>query len=96
MLPYHAGECGDPRRSGYFSGVVVEDKEQLPTTIQARVDTFVIAAVWLLWKQRNARVFNRAEQVSSPIRLAQQILDEIKTWKLAGVGVVGLSRFVRE
>ena len=59
-------------------------------------DSFVIMTVWQLWKQRNARVFNRDDQVRMPTNLVYQIFEEIKLWKLAGVGVVGLTRFMRE
>lgn len=55
----------------------------------------IIATLWHLWKQRNARVFNRNDQVRSPSNLASQILEEIKLWRQAGVGIGGLLLFVR-
>ena len=58
-------------------------------------DTFVIETVWSLWKQRNARVFRRPEQVKGPRELASWILDELQELIRAGVGVGGLDRFVR-
>lgn len=58
-------------------------------------DTFIIGAAWSLWKQRNARVFNRPDQQKGPSELARGILEEILEWKRAGVGVGGLDRFVR-
>lgn len=59
-------------------------------------DTLVICASWSMWKQRNARVFNRPEQQLGAPALANNILDEIKEWKVARGGVGGLHPFVRE
>ena len=74
--------------------------EKTPDSFQGKVkrgfDSFVIATVWHLWKQRNARVFNRNDHVRSAPSLVQQIQEEIKLWKMAGVRVKGLARFVRE
>lgn len=57
-------------------------------------DTLAIVVAWNLWKQHNARVFNRE---NLPRRdLIHKILQEIEEWRSAGVGVVGLHRFVRE
>ena len=59
-------------------------------------DSVVIGAAWMLWKQRNAKVFNRPEQVKDYSELARAILDEIREWYNAGVGAGGLDRFVRD
>ena len=59
-------------------------------------DSLVILTAWHLWKQRNARVFNRNDQVRSDTNLVQLIHEEIKLWKKADIGVEGLDRFVRE
>lgn len=59
-------------------------------------DTFTLAVAWSLWKQRNARVFDRASQVKTMQELKTMIINELAEWKRAGVGVGGLSRFVRE
>lgn len=59
-------------------------------------DTLVIAAVWALWKQRNARVFNRTSQQKTSPELADAIMREVQEWRTAGVGVGGLTRFVRK
>ena len=59
-------------------------------------DSLVILTAWHLWKQRNARVFNRNDQVRSETNLVHLIHDEIKLWKKAGLGVEGLDPFVRE
>lgn len=59
-------------------------------------DSFVTAVAWALWKQRNARVFNRTAQQLAPTELVEVILRDIREWREAGLGVGGLSRFVRE
>ena len=41
-------------------------------------DTLVIFAMWSMWKQRNARVFNRREQQLDAQALTSSILEEIK------------------
>ena len=58
-------------------------------------DTMVTAVAWALWKQRNARVFNKVNEQKTASDLPFMILDEIAEWKMAGVGVGGLQRFVR-
>ena len=58
-------------------------------------DSLVICTAWALWKQRNARVFNRREKQMAAKDLAGVILEEIREWNLAVSGVGGLQRFVR-
>ncbi|XBI53240.1 hypothetical protein VPH35_035486 [Triticum aestivum] len=58
-------------------------------------DTLFIGTIWTLWKQRNARVFNRVDQQLRPREAARWILDELAEWKLAAGGVGGLQCFVR-
>lgn len=45
---------------------------------------------WALWKQRNARVFNRRSEQMTASELPFRILDEIAEWRQAGLGVGGL------
>ncbi|XP_073360681.1 uncharacterized protein [Aegilops tauschii subsp. strangulata] len=70
------------------SGFAKEDKHGF--------NTLVICTAWSLWKQRNARVFNRTEQQVDTQELVVRILDEMKDWKLAARGGGSLQRFVRE
>ena len=48
-----------------------------------------------MWKQRNARVFNKVNEQKTAFDLPFIILDEIAEWKMAGLGVGGLQCFVR-
>ena len=49
-----------------------------------------------LWKQRNARVFSRAEQQVDAHELMKKILEELSDWKTAVRGGGSLQRFVRD
>lgn len=63
------------------------------------IDSLVVGIAWSLWKQRNARVFNRLEQQLGAHFLASQILDEIKdqgNLHKKDLAVIGLQQFVRE
>ena len=72
-------------------------RKQISRADKKGFDDFVMLICWTLWKQRNARVFNRADQVKTVAQLHRHIFNEIKEWKEAGMGVVGvLHRFVRE
>ena len=55
----------------------------------------LIAGMWALWKQRNARIFSRVDQQKDARELATMILGEVAEWRQAGGGVGGLQRFVR-
>ena len=68
----------------------------MPKGLKRGYDTFVILVGWELWKQRNARVFNRVQKQRTPIELVEDIFREVQQWRQAGVGVGGLTHFVRE
>ena len=48
------------------------------------VATVVTLTTWELWKERNARIFNR--RFVSTQELAAKIKEEGKVWTIAGVG----------
>jgi hypothetical protein len=52
-------------------------------------DALVILTAWMLWKQRNARVFNNDRQQCNVPQLVVRIKDEFALWKLARRGVGG-------
>jgi hypothetical protein len=49
-------------------------------------DAFVMLTAWMLWKQRNARVFNDARQQCNVQQLVIRIKEEFALWKLARRG----------
>lgn len=71
-------------------------RRPLVRRIKRGFDSFVIAVAWSLWKQRNARVFNQREQEKNVDELHLHILNELKEWKDAGLGVGSLHHFMRE
>jgi hypothetical protein len=57
-------------------------------------DTLVLLTAWLLWKQRNARVFNNMPQQCNVPQLVVRIKEEFNAWNEARVG--GSSTVPRE
>ncbi|KAJ1285043.1 hypothetical protein BS78_03G250600 [Paspalum vaginatum] len=53
------------------------DKEHRPG-----LDGLVLLVFWMIWKEGNARAFNRG--VASPHVVCSKLLDEAKLWSLAG------------
>jgi hypothetical protein len=49
-------------------------------------ETLVILVSWILWKQRNARVFGNTREQYSPIELVHRIKEDFELWKLARQG----------
>lgn len=50
-------------------------------------DSLVIATAWLIWKQRNARVFGNTRDQCDVSQLVDRIHDEFKLWRSAREGV---------
>jgi hypothetical protein len=49
-------------------------------------DALVMLTAWMLWKQRNARVFNNVRQQCNVQQLVVRIKEEFALWKLARRG----------
>jgi hypothetical protein len=49
-------------------------------------DSLVMLTAWMLWKQRNARVFNEVRQQCNVQQLMTRIKEEFALWKLARRG----------
>lgn len=84
-----------PTRSEVFAEWWLRERTRFRGADRRGFDTLIAAVAWALWKQRNARVFNRNDQQKTTHDLPFMVLDEIAEWRLAGVGVGGLQRFVR-
>jgi hypothetical protein len=46
-------------------------------------DALVMLTAWMLWKQRNARVFNNVRQQCNVQQLVVRIEEEFALWKMA-------------
>ena len=73
----------------------LRERKQFHKDDKRGFDTLIIAGMWALWKQRNARVFNRADQQKDTRELATMILGEVAAWRQGSGGVGGLQRLVR-
>ena len=60
---------------------------RVPKLQRKGFDSLVLLTVWMLWKERNARVFQRAAETVPSI--CRRIAGEIDLWKISGA--VGLS-----
>lgn len=55
---------------------------QLPPAQRKGFDSLVLLTVWMLWKERNSRVFQRSAVVAR--ELSRRIAEEVELWKLSG------------
>jgi hypothetical protein len=57
-------------------------RRRLPKEIRRGFDSLFLLVGWLLWKERNARTFNRI--ASSLVQLLENIEQEVAMWCAAG------------
>jgi hypothetical protein len=57
-------------------------RQKAPKNLQRDFDTVAILAHWRLWKERNARTFQREE--NSVDRVFELIIEDIHVWRAAG------------
>ncbi|CAM0872787.1 unnamed protein product [Alopecurus aequalis] len=63
-----------------------DERRRVPKPQRKGFDSLVLLTVWMLWKERNARVFQRAAELVPS--LCRRIANEIDLWRLSGA--VGL------
>jgi hypothetical protein len=51
-----------------------------------RLESLVILVAWMLWKQRNARVFGNTRNQCDTRQLTERIEDGFRMWKLTFIG----------
>uniref|UniRef100_A0A0D9ZNJ8 Uncharacterized protein n=1 Tax=Oryza glumipatula TaxID=40148 RepID=A0A0D9ZNJ8_9ORYZ len=68
-----------------------EARKSVHKTDRKTFDAGVILVTWLVWKERNAQVFDG--KATSAVHLCATIADEWETWKAAGSKQVVLSLF---
>jgi hypothetical protein len=56
-------------------------RTQVPRQQRKGFDSLVLLTAWLLWKERNAQVFQRS--VETVPTICGRIADEIELWKLS-------------
>ena len=62
--------------------VALTNRKRVPKALRRGFDSLFFLIGWSLWKQRNARTFDRAS-LSAPL-LADSILVEAACWSAAG------------
>ena len=67
------------------------NRAMIPKERRKGFDSLALLIVWLLWRERNSRVFERSAVVAR--ELYRRISDEVELWKLSGAR--GLSDFWR-
>ena len=65
-----------------------EARLRVPRLQRKGFDSMVLLTVWMLWKERNARVFQRTAATSREI--CRRIAEEVELWKLSGAVRLGL------
>jgi len=60
----------------------IESRKRLPKQIRRGFDSLFFLVCWSLWKERNARTFDRSSR--QPAALLQAILEEASLWVAAG------------
>ena len=60
----------------------VSSRKLVPKTMRKGFDSVVLLIMWILWKERNARVFQQSS--SSAGMVVQRIVDEGRSWIMAG------------
>jgi hypothetical protein len=65
----------------------LRSRQRVASSRRKEFDTRVMLTCWLIWKQRNARVFDNLSQHCSARVLVDRITDEFAQWNLARVSV---------
>jgi hypothetical protein len=63
-----------------------EARKRLRKEDRRGFDTFVLLIAWMLWKQRNARVFGNLERQLSTTQIIDTVFEEFSLWRAARVG----------
>jgi hypothetical protein len=63
-----------------------EARKRLRKEDRRGFDTFILLIAWMLWKQRNARVFGNLERQLSTTQIIDTVFEEFSLWRAARVG----------
>jgi hypothetical protein len=73
----------EPQRSIAFEAWWLAAKSLVRKEDRKRFDSLVILVAWMLWKQRNARVFGNTRDFCNAALLVSRIREEFRVWELA-------------
>jgi hypothetical protein len=71
-----------------------EARKRVRKLDRKRFDSMIIITAWILWKQRNSRVFGNVREQKDPTHILEAIKEEFLMWELARRG--GSSQIARE
>jgi hypothetical protein len=75
-----------PHPDSSFLSWWLETRDIVHHTSRQKFDTLMILTSWMLWKQRNARVFQNEREQCDAMQLIQHIKEELCLWELAHAG----------
>jgi hypothetical protein len=84
----------EPQRDSKLEDWWLENRSRIRWKDRRKFDTLTILTAWMLWKQRNARVFNNDRDQCGVAQLIQRIKEEFAQWEAAAAG--GSTGTVRE
>jgi hypothetical protein len=76
----------EPQRSITFQAWWLAARGLIRKEDRKRFDSLVILVAWMLWKQRNARVFGSTREFCNTTQLVSRIREEFRVWELAFLG----------
>jgi hypothetical protein len=76
----------EPQRSITFEDWWLAARGLIRKEDRKRFDSLVILVAWMLWKQRNARVFGNTREFCNATQLVSRIRDEFRVWEQAFLG----------
>jgi hypothetical protein len=76
----------EPQRNISFEDWWLTTRSFIRKEDRKRFDSLVILVAWMLWKQRNARVFGNTREYCNVRQLVSRIREEFRVWEQAFLG----------
>jgi hypothetical protein len=87
-------DLSEPQFRSTLEAWWTDQRQRVSNADRRKFDTLVIATTWLLWKQRNVRVFQNIRDLCDVTDLIDRIHDEFMIWMSVRAG--GRQNLVRE